>query len=59
MAEVGKWTLSYDQRTGDRLLMLEFADRVPVNLLIHRDDALGIANAILKNETDFPLKRDG
>jgi hypothetical protein len=58
MAEVGNWTLSYDRGTGDRLLMLEFADRPPINLLIHRDDALGIANAILRNETDLALKRD-
>lgn len=51
MAEVAKWALSYHQSTGDRLLFLEFADRTPINLLIHRDDALGIANAILENET--------
>jgi hypothetical protein len=30
------------------LLFLEFADRTPINLLIHRDDALGMQTQFLR-----------
>jgi hypothetical protein len=53
----GKWPVGYHHESGGSLLMFEFADREPINLLIPKEDARAIASVILQNDKDPPPKR--
>jgi hypothetical protein len=55
---VGKWFIGYQHSTAKTLLMFEFLDREPINLLIPKDTALAIGRAILAQYENPPPKQD-